>query len=132
MRPSRFVAHGIFRKNVSIEGRSRLPKKIKGGGLNVFGLSFFLAFHHDLSFNPKPRTHTRPPSGAMAFFGLTALGMDRPLAVGADRVHHLHVFDDSDWAAAWEKQRRRLVKRGATSTDMGTVEAGLPIDVVRV
>lgn len=64
----------------------------------------------------------------MAFFGLTALGVDRPLAVGADRAHHLHVFDDSDWEAAWEKQRRRLVKRGATTT--GPVDAGLPIDVV--
>lgn len=68
----------------------------------------------------------------MSFFGLTALGMDRPLAVGADRVQHLHVFDDADWGRAWEKQRRRLLKRCATATTTAIpVEAGLPLDAVR-
>ncbi len=62
----------------------------------------------------------------MAFFGLTALGPDRLLAVGRDRVQHLHVFDDADWTAAWERHRRRL-KRSKQEVE----DAGLPLDAVR-
>lgn len=61
----------------------------------------------------------------MAFFGLTALGPSRPLAVGRDRVQHVHVFSDDDWAAAWEWQRRRL-KRSRQEAE----EAGLPLVVL--
>lgn len=47
----------------------------------------------------------------------------RPLAACRDRIQHLHVFSDRDWADAWEQQRRRL-KRSKQEAEA----AGLPMN----
>lgn len=52
---------------------------------------------------------------------LGAIGPSRPLA--RDRVQHLHVFSDGDWAAAWEQKRRRL-----KLSKQEAEAAGLPMD----
>lgn len=43
----------------------------------------------------------------MAFFGLTALGSQDPLAVSTDAVQHLHIFTDADWQEAFDRQLRK-------------------------
>lgn len=67
----------------------------------------------------------------MAFFGLTALGAQDPLAVSTDAVQHLHVFTDADWQEAFERQLRKNKKKkksevGSGATDSG--EAALPVE----
>jgi hypothetical protein len=61
----------------------------------------------------------------MAFFGLTALGIDRPLDVGRDRIQHLHVFEDKDWTTAWEMRRR-----GLKCSKQDAEDVGLPLETL--
>jgi len=70
----------------------------------------------------------------MAFFGLTALGAQDPLAVSTDTVH-LHIFTDADWREAFGRQFRKVNHKnkkkkrseiGCDATD--TAAAALPLE----
>jgi hypothetical protein len=39
----------------------------------------------------------------MAFFGLTALGPQNVFAETSKNARHLHIFDEEDFKAAWNK-----------------------------
>ena len=71
----------------------------------------------------------------MAFFGLTALGAQDPLAVSTDAVQHLHIFTDADWQEAFSRQLRKTnhknkknkkLELGSNAID--TTAAALPLE----
>lgn len=72
----------------------------------------------------------------MAFFGLTALGAQDPLAVSTDAVQHLHIFTDADWQEGFDRQlrksnhknkkQRKKLDDGSDATD--TTAAALPLE----
>ena len=53
--------------------------------------------------SPPPTTTSKGPPTQMAFFGLTALGAQDPLAVSPEGIQHLHVFTDADWEASFRQ-----------------------------
>jgi 5S rRNA maturation endonuclease (ribonuclease M5) len=43
----------------------------------------------------------------MAFFGLTALGLQNPFSVSADTINHFIIFTDADFKGAYERQKAK-------------------------
>lgn len=79
-------------------------------GTQHFLLSILLHFISIASQVTVTLNRTVP---VMAFFGLTALGAQEPLAVSTDAVQHLHIFTDDDWKFAFERSSQRIKKNHA-------------------
>lgn len=52
----------------------------------------------------------------MAFFGLTALGLQNPVAVSSDTIIHFPIFTDEDFRRGFEKQKRQASFDGLSIT----------------